>query len=503
MAILTMSAKPVSPCISPCAVARPESWMTCQSDFAATTIQSVARVYLAKKEWELLYVQHIENEVLRLKKEQKTRAKRAHKLQILNRRATTIQTLFRGYLVRKNYRDSDKILRGVPSGLSLMEAVRKRMVIQQRIESLKKQLSEVRQARNPCDDDREGRDEISVRKVEKLKATQLKLNIKAKTLEAVTRPLQEKFDGLRAEHEKLMKRYGKLESKNESRRYSNEKKAELLAKKRKQIQETRDELANSLSDQSIEATRKERSRAQHRLDTLVETSNTYASMGMNERDASAFSDEVKRIGREAHRKAKLFRDSLRSQMASNLTTSWNSSRSLMSGTVDTSAAMATPTSTTAVKGASMPKRSSDTSFPSTDGLRRGRGRISINNLVKERNSSSSSDSESSSEPKRQSPSTNDPRVMRKTKKNIVRREQSDRGHSPPRRKDSNSRSSGHRRSNSNSRSDRLRSNSNSRSNSRSNSKNRSVSLSKSPNNGVKRRLKSHRTDEEQRRPVDR
>ncbi len=270
---------------------------------------------MAKREWEYLYVQHIQAEIVRLKQEHKLKAKRKRKRKILDRHATKIQTLVRGIIVRNEYRQSDKQVRGAIAGLSLLESVRKRMEMRKKIENLKKQISEVREARNRDDTTEENDSEVSVRKVEELKATQHKLHIKAKTLEAITRPLQEKFDDLRSEQEKLRKKFGKIESKNESRRYANDTKSELLAQKQKVLQETRDELLSEEMDRIS----RERSKAQQRLDTLVETSSAYASLGgMSERDASAFADEVARIGKEAHRKAKLFRDSHRSQLALSL-----------------------------------------------------------------------------------------------------------------------------------------------------------------------------------------
>lgn len=311
MAILTITQTTFSP--APSTPKKPPSFMACKDDVAAISIQTAARVYLAKKEWEFLYVQHIEHEILRLQEEARWKAKKARKLKILDGHATTLQTLARGYIVRESYRKSDK------QHLSLMESVRKRMETRQRIENLKKQISQVKEARNDNNldekDDENNRDEVSVRKVEQLKATQHRLNIKARTLEAVTRPLQEHFKILREEDEKLRKKFGKIESKNESRKYTNETKRELLAEKHKVLQETRDEL---LSDE-MDRIARERSKAQLRLDTLVETASAYASLGrMNERDASAFAEEVARIGQQAHNKAKLFKDSLRSlSMASN------------------------------------------------------------------------------------------------------------------------------------------------------------------------------------------
>lgn len=324
MAILTITPTTFSP--APSTPKKPASFMACKDDVAAISIQSVVRVYLAKKEWDFLYVQHIEHEILRLREEARCRAKKARKRKILDGHATTLQTLARGYIVRESFRKSDK------HHLPLIESVRKRMEMRQKIEKLKKQISEVKEARNDNTldekDDENIRDEVSIRKVEQLKATQHRLHIKAKTLEAVIRPLQEKFKVLREEDEKLRKKFGKLESKNESRKYANETKRELLAEKQKVLQETRDEL---LSDEMDRITR-ERSKAQQRLDTLVETASAYASLGrMNECDASAFAEEVARVGQQAHNKAKLFKDSLRSlSMASN-------------HSIDTAAAQALPT----------------------------------------------------------------------------------------------------------------------------------------------------------------
>ena len=400
MAILTMSSTTISPALSPWARSKPESYIACEHDFVATTIQCAARVFLAKKEWEFRYVRHIKNEIFRLKEEQKSEAKKSRKKRVLRQKIITIQTLARGYVVRKRYRESDKLLRGSnDAGFSLMESVRKRMDIRQRIASLRQQISEVREARNTfgdSGDDEDDREGVSVSRVEELKATQHKLNINIKTLEAVTKPLQEKFEGLRAEHEKLEKKHGKIESKNASRKYSNEVKAALLAKKQTAIENTRDELTLALSGEGIEIVCKERAKAQQRLDTLVETSSAYARLGMNERDAAAFADDVGRIGKDAHRNAKLYKDSLRSHVASS-NLSW-SSKSLTSNTVDTTAAVA---SQAQGKIPRMQKATSASLLLSSDGavrpIKRGHGRV-LKNLLRDRSASSESEQNHSLSP---------------------------------------------------------------------------------------------------------
>jgi len=295
-----------------------------QDDVAAVTIQSAVRMFLAKKEWEYLYVQHVQTEVLYLKTVARRRAIQSKKRKFLETKATTLQALVRGHIVRKRYQKSDRCRRSNQEddtdypGDSLMDSVRRRMDIRKRIEMLKKQISDVRETKGSGDSDSENNDEVSVRKVERLKARQNKLQIKATTFEAVTKPLQEKFDGLRAEHEKLRKKYRKLQAKNETRRQAQESSAELLEEKTETIDEMNKELNNTLSSEGMDKLTQELTKAMKKVDALVETANSYANIGKNERDASAFADEVARIGREAHRKAKLFGDSLRSHMATNL-----------------------------------------------------------------------------------------------------------------------------------------------------------------------------------------
>lgn len=390
MAVLTVSATSISPTMST-PHSKPESFSVCKNHFAATTIQAAARMYLAKKKWEGMYVKHIQREVVRLKDELKEKAKKEKKREFLDKHAAIIQALARGYIVRGEYRESDRLLRGVGhgAGLSLMESVRKRMNIRQRIESLKQQISEVQAAKSSytssdSDCDSENNDDASVLKVERLKGKQHKLQIKAKTLEAVTRPLQEKFKGLCVEHEKLRKKYGNIESKNESRKYANETSSELLEEKIQAIVDTGKELDTVLSSDGMEYVSQQRSKAQQRLDTLVETSSEYARLGMSERDAAAFADEVARIGKEAHRKAKLFRDSLRSHMSSNLSKTW-SSRSLTSNTDGKSAF----DSTAAVAPATIAKNESNSSLlrdgvPRSTVPKRGHGRV-LRNLLRDRN----------------------------------------------------------------------------------------------------------------------
>lgn len=310
--------------MSPVRVKKPEGYIVCKDDLAATTIQAVARVFLANKEWERLYIRHIQTEVLRLRNETKSKSKRARKLNFLDQKTTIFQALARGYIVRNEFcRESDRVMQndgGV--GSTLMESIRRRMSIEQRIVTLKQQLSEVRSAKSSSTDNSESNnndddEEVSIRTVERLKTRQKKLQIKAKTLEAVTRPLQEKFDAMRTEHDKLRKKYRKLETKNASHKYANE---------------TASAIIYPFSMEGMKATTQDRIKAEKRLDILVETSSAYANLGgMNAQDTSAFSDEVTRIGKEAHRKAKLSRDSVRShKTASNNPTTkppWSSSRS--------------------------------------------------------------------------------------------------------------------------------------------------------------------------------
>jgi hypothetical protein len=314
--------------MSPVCVKKPESYIVCKDSLAATTIQAAVRVFLAKKEWENLYIRHIQMEVLRLRKETKSKAKRAKKLTFLDKNATILEALARGYIVRNGYcLKSDRTMQhegGV--GSTLMESVRLRMSIQQRIETLKQQLSKVRSAKSSSNTESDSEsnnddgEEVSIRTVERLKTSQQKLQSKARTLEAVTKPLQDKFDVLRTEHERLKKKSRKLETKNASRKYANEAASELLEKKLQTIRDiTKSDLqtvTDRLSIEGMKAATQDRTKAEKRLDVLVETSSTYANLsGMNAQDASAFTDEVTRIGKEAHRKAKLLRDSVRSHIS--------------------------------------------------------------------------------------------------------------------------------------------------------------------------------------------
>jgi len=337
-----------------------------------------------------LYVQHIRREVWRLKTEAKLKAKRARKRKILDEKATTLQALMRGYIVRNGYRESDKRLRSNDShdiddtGLSLMDSVRKRMDIRQRIEMLKQQISATK---NSGDSDSETNDEVSVFKVERLKERQKKLQIKAKTLKAVTRPLQEKFDDLRAEHEKLRKKYRKMETKNETRRTANESAAELLEEKMESIQELNSELNTTLSSEKMEKFSQERTKAMKKVDAMLETANAYANRDMNERDASVFAGEVARIGREAHRKAKLIGDSLRSHMATNLS-KYGSNRNLTNIVEDRSAAETTTTSRTTGISKTGVNLSPQRDVGLSPGQpKRGHGRV-LTNLLRDRSRNS-------------------------------------------------------------------------------------------------------------------
>jgi hypothetical protein len=362
MAILTVSS--TIPTTMPVRVNRSKSYIVCKDDLAATTIQAAARVFLSKKEWEHLYIEHIQTEVFRLINETKAKAKVARKRKFLDKNATILQTLARGYIVRNGHRESDRVIRDDGSvGHTLTESVRIRMDIRKRIDALKQQLSEVRSSKistSTNSDSENNDDEVSIRNVVRLKGRQQKLQIRAKTLEAVTRPLQEKFGGLGTKNEKLRKKYRKIETKNESRKYANEAFSELLNEKNQTIQDTYKELVTQLSTEGMKKATQDRMKAEKRLDVLVETSGEYANLGMNERDASAFSDEVTRIGREAHRKAKLFRDSVRSHMSSNNLIKPCSSRSVTSSDDDRSATETTTEEPTTAKiETSSPRRDVD------------------------------------------------------------------------------------------------------------------------------------------------
>ena len=379
---------------------KPESVCVWQDDFAATTIQSAVRMFLAKKEWETLYVEHIRREVLRIKTETRQKAIRARKRKFLDKKATTLQALTRGCIVRNKHRESGRFRwrndgdEDDAPGNSLMDSVRKRMDIRKRIETLKQQISDVRETKGPGDSDSDNNEEVSVRKVERLKSRRNKLQAKAKTLESVTRPLQEKFDGLRAEHEKLREKYRKVEAKNETRRLANESSAELLQEKMEAIDTINKELNTTLSSEGMEKLSQELTKALKKVDALVETASSYANVGMNERDASVFADEVARIGREAHRKAKLFGDSLRSHMATNLS-KYGSNRKLTNLVDDRSAADATDDMTTP-RVTESPKTSSSLSPKRDVGLspviipKRGHGRV-LTKLLRDRSHGSLSE----------------------------------------------------------------------------------------------------------------
>lgn len=431
MATLTLSATEIDSRMSVCSDTKPSNFFYCKDYFAATTIQSAVRMYLAKKEWEILYVQHIQNEVLRLREEAKANVRRARKRKYLDQHATVVQSLTRGYIVRSSYRESDRILRNHSSkGMSLMEAVQRRMDIRQRIETLKQRVAEARAAKGR-DSDTEKSDDVSRQKLMLLKGENQKLQIKAKTLEAVSRPLQEKFNGLRTEHEKLSKRFRKLESKNNKHRSANEGAKELLQEKIEAIQATTKELASTLSLRGVEQATHQRSKAQKRLDTLVETSSQYANLGgMSERDASAFADEVSRIGREAHKKAKLFRDSMRSHISMNSLAKTLSSRKLTSGEEDSESS----TETTVISEATTETENKSPQQEATSKRKVGKrrhGRI-LQKLMRDRSLTSlecSDDNRSVSPPlQRQDGSFNNnnsgdaPRVIRKGKRIFIKRD---------------------------------------------------------------------------------
>ena len=357
----------------------PESYYVCEDDLAAVKIQRAARMYLARKQWEELYVRHIKSQVLRLKEEAKLKTKNDKRRKFLDASATVVQALARGYIIRNGYRKCDKNRRDDGGdGLSLMESIRKRMRIRQKIEMLKQQIAEVRATKNSTGIDIATVGDISASKVELLKGKQHRLQTKAKTLEAVTRPLQEKFDELRKENEKLRSKLRKIESKNESRKHANETNAELLEEKLQTIQSMNDEI------KSLDFVTYQRTKAQKRLDKLVESSSAYANLGgMSERDSSAFTDEVARIGREAHRKARMFRDSLRSHISTSSLTKPRSSRSIADsvGTTDTTE------STTAETSSSQRDLGSKTSLQ-----RRGHGGV-LRKLLRDRSRQSVTESE--------------------------------------------------------------------------------------------------------------
>lgn len=427
---------------------KPESLYVWQDDVAATTIQSVMRMFLAKKECDNKFVKHIEREVLRLKIEARERAKRARKRTFLDKKATAIQSLLRGYIVRNEYKKIDWRRRNNEEdvnddrGNSLMYSVRKRMDVRKRIEDLRRQISNVRSKQSSLntdsendndndndnnhdhdhdhDHDNENNDEVSISKVERLKTRQNKLQTKAETLEAVTRPLREKFESMRAENERLRKKYRKLEAKNETRQFAQETFAELLEEKMETIEELNKELNTTLSSERMQKLTQELSKAMKKVDALAATANTYAKVGMNEQDAAAFADAVARIGWDAHQKAKLFGDSLRSHMATNLS-KYGSNRSLTSVSEDRSA-----TETATISTASESYVGLSPSRP-----RRGHGRV-LTRLLRDRSRSRDRSSEevtdvdSSVTPtlqRRDESFTNTPRISNSTRI-LLRRDES-------------------------------------------------------------------------------
>jgi myosin heavy subunit len=185
---------------------------------SAVKIQSWARVWKARKERDLRYVQFIKRQAKLLKKEKKTKK--------LNKAAMTIQKIARRVAVKNKF---GAVLLKSKERLALREKLNK---IKRKIaKSEKQRKKEVEKIEMGMESEMAGREawEASVmaasheaakdeeeKIVEFLQAEHRKLQIKTKTMEGMVKPLKKNFETLMQENKELREEFAKIHKTNES-----------------------------------------------------------------------------------------------------------------------------------------------------------------------------------------------------------------------------------------------------------------------------------------------